>query len=1065
MSIRFDQGQRVRLPDAEAFVTVDDARETATGWRLYLKGESDEIKRVDLTSEQAEGVELLMEDGGGAPAKVLAGLWTEWMKAATLDAKATALATSPLRPYAHQSTAVYGAMLPQPRLRFLLADEPGTGKTIMAGLYLREMQRLGFIRRALIVVPAHLVSKWQADFERFFGGGLRRIQSRTVQEGALGVDHDLWIVSLDLAAVNPAVQEAIRPDLAGWDAVVIDEAHRLSPTAPGYYRLGELLCQHTPRALLMTATPHRGKEWLFRALMHLVDPEVFPPGGDDEDGASRLKPGATHFLRRMKEDLFDYDQVTPLFKGRRAWNIPVALNATEAAYYQQALELVDRYFPAGAVPLAKMVYGKRAASSLHALACTLKRRAELMGSSTPVAAAMKADPDDEDAGVRDEAKVIVEQSRAAKAERQDIKSLLAQLDATLKQPGLPISKWPRVEEDCLRANGIHVGTHEQAVVFTEYADTAEWLVARFRTAGYTAERYSGRDAHHERDLIRARFARREFQILVSTDAGNEGIDLQTAHVLVNWDIPWSLVRLEQRMGRIHRIGQERDVQLYNIVATDTREGEAMKVLLDNFIVAADRLDGKIFDSLSVVAERLHLDVERLLASTYDDDESRAEALAIARKTSAAKVEAAAREAADEQAVLRSTVDVAAAVAALQRDSLERINPKIVEAFLTRQASAGLLNVAHHVAGAGFYLVSRPNGALPKEFGDEAKVLVASSGSAVADAIRAGADVADAIRLGPGEPAFRALIATATKEFTPALFRGASLRDPTCVTDYDLFCYEAEIVEAAGRRQSSWPFLVRVDSTGATHCRWEALANLEPDGGAGGPPHPAHRSDGDARAHQVLVDEQSKRAKALEEWLKNTEKELERLPPQLTNHLPPEARRAERKRIEQAVKRRLADLRDMVKVEVGAPRPVGWAHVRAVGVPLEPTEADSETISMQLTARMLRDDGWSVSDVHTEGRGYDLYALRGREQRCVEVKGVWSAASSAGIRMTGEELLIARQMAGDYWLYVVDDCQNGGSIYGTYPDPVRLFADLMRDVAVVRVPGSALKAVRQEAPGK
>ena len=1065
MSVRFEQGQRIRLPDAEAFVTVDDARETSSAWRLYLKEDNEEIKRVDLSKVEAARVEILAEDGGGGPAEVLAGLWTEWMKAATLDAKATALATSPLRPYAHQSTAVYGAMLPQPRLRFLLADEPGTGKTIMAGLYLREMQRLGFVRRALIVVPAHLVSKWQADFERFFGGGLKRIQSRTVQEGALGVDHDLWIVSLDLAAVNPAVQEAIRPDLAGWDAVVIDEAHRLSPTAPAYYRLGELLCQHTPRALLMTATPHRGKEWLFRALMHLVDPEVFPPANDDEKGVGRLKPGATHFLRRMKEDLFDYDQVTPLFKGRRARNISVALNATEAAYYQQALELVDRYFPAGAVPLAKMVYGKRAASSLYALACTLRRRAELMGSSTPVAAAMKADPDAEDNAVQDEAKVIVEQSRAAQAERQDIKSLLAQLDVTLKQKTLLVSKWPRVEEDCLRANGIHIGTHEQAVVFTEYADTAEWLVTRFRTAGYTAERYSGRDAHHERDLVRARFARREFQILVSTDAGNEGIDLQSAHVLVNWDIPWSLVRLEQRMGRIHRIGQERDVQLYNIVATDTREGEAMKVLLDNFIVAADRLDGKIFDSLSVVAERLHLDFERLLARTYEDEESRAEAIALARKTSAARLEAAAREAADEQAMLKSTVDVAAAVAALQRDSLERINPKIVEAFLTRQASAGLLNVAHHVAGAGFFLVSRPHGALPKEFGNAAQVLVASSGAAVADAIRAGANVADAIRLGPGEPAFRALIATAAKEFTPALFRGASLRDPTCVTDYDLFCYEAEIVEAAGRRRSSWPFLVRVDSTGATHCRWEALANLEPDGGADGPPHPAHRSDADARAHQVLVDEKSRRAKALEEWLKNTEKELERLPPQLTNHLPAETRRAERKRIEQAVKRRLADLRDMVKVEASTPRPVGWAHVRAVGVSLEPTEADSETISMQFTAKMLRDDGWSVSDVHTEGRGYDLYAVRGREQRCVEVKGVWSAASSTGIRMTGEELLIARQMAGDYWLYVVDDCQNGGKLYGTYPDPVRLFADLMRDVAVVRVPGSALKAMRQEAHRK
>ena len=165
---------------------------------------------------------------------------------------------------------------PQPLLRFLLADEPGTGKTIMAGLYLREMQRLGLVQRALVVAPANLVTKWQADFERFFGGGLRRITDETIQQHGLAVAHDMWVVSLELAAVNPAVQEAIRPDRAGWDLVVFDEAHRLTPTARRSTRSGGCWPKNTPRALLMTATPHRGKEWLFRHLLHLVDPEVYP---------------------------------------------------------------------------------------------------------------------------------------------------------------------------------------------------------------------------------------------------------------------------------------------------------------------------------------------------------------------------------------------------------------------------------------------------------------------------------------------------------------------------------------------------------------------------------------------------------------------------------------------------------------------------------------------------------------------------------------------------------------------------------------------------------------------
>ncbi len=305
----FEADKRVRIPqrpDLPGYVRIELAVPAGDGWVLYVGEPKDSLRKVELSAEEADACELLSEDGAGDSTEVLAGLWTVWMDAASAAvSKGTpaAMASSPLRPYAHQMDAVYGAMLPQPNLRFLLADEPGTGKTIMAGLYLREMQRLGFIDRALVIAPAHLVTKWRADFERFFGGGLRAITAHTVREGALDTDHDLWVISLDLAAVNPAVQAAIHPDLAGWDAVVFDEAHRLTPTAASYYRVGELLASNTPRALFMTATPHRGKEWLFRALLHLVDPEVYPPveaGG--REGAARsvpagtARPGRIHFF-------------------------------------------------------------------------------------------------------------------------------------------------------------------------------------------------------------------------------------------------------------------------------------------------------------------------------------------------------------------------------------------------------------------------------------------------------------------------------------------------------------------------------------------------------------------------------------------------------------------------------------------------------------------------------------------------------------------------------------------------------------------------------------------------
>jgi SNF2 family DNA or RNA helicase len=535
-------------PDLPGHVRIDTATAVGDGWVLFVEQSAGSFAKVDLTAAQAASCEVLTEDGAGDSAALLAGLWTAWMRAAGSGARSAVLASTPLRPYAHQMNAVYGAMLPQPRLRFLLADEPGTGKTIMAGLYLREMQRLGFVSRALIVVPAHLVTKWQADFERFFGGGLRAITAQTVREHGLESDHDLWIVSLDLLSVNGLVQDAVHPDRMGWDAVVFDEAHRLTPTAVGYYQAGEMLALNTPRALLMTATPHRGKEWLFRALLHLVDPEVYPPVESNNEPSRTVKPGRVHFLRRMKEDLVDFDGVTKLFKGRHAENHSVALSPVEAEFYYEALDLVDRYFPSVAVPLGKMVYGKRAASSLYALAETLKRRRDGMGTVMPSAAAYDADPDGEDAPKADEARVIHEGSKSAKAERKEIDGLLKRLLPLVSDLDLPVSKWDPLALTCLGRNGVKPGNGEQGVVFTEYADTADWLVQKLLHAGYTSRRYSGRDNHHVRDDTRDAFARRDFQILVSTDAGNEGIDLQTAHVLVNYDIPWSLVRLEQRMG-------------------------------------------------------------------------------------------------------------------------------------------------------------------------------------------------------------------------------------------------------------------------------------------------------------------------------------------------------------------------------------------------------------------------------------------------------------------------------------------------------------------------------------
>jgi superfamily II DNA or RNA helicase len=1062
VSGRLQPGHRVRLSGTDGWATVTDVIETATGWRVYADTDEGGTLRRDLTPEQAAIIEVISEDGSGESVCVLAGLWTEWMRAATSSASATALATAPLRPYAHQDNAVYGAMLPQPRLRFLLADEPGTGKTIMAGMYLREMQRLGLVKRALVVSPAHLVTKWQADFERFFRGGLKRVTSDTAKDGPLRPDQDLWITSLDLAAVNPMVQEAIRPDRAGWDAVVIDEAHRLTPTAQGYYQVGRMLSYGSPRVLLMTATPHRGSEWLFRSLLHLLDPAVFPPADKDEDLTRHLKPGRIHFIRRMKEELLDYDGATPLFKGRNASNIAVPLNAAEAAFYQQALELVDTYFPPTSAALARMVYGKRAASSLYALAETLRRRRDNMGTEAPVVAGAAADPEDEDPPSRDEAKVTHEISRTAKAERTAISQVLAELEPLLGSDTQPVSKWPAIETACLASNGIVPGNGEQAVVFTEYADTADWLVGRFQRAGYTARRYSGRDPYPIRDETRTAFSARRFQILVSTDAGNEGIDLQSAHVLVNWDIPWSLVRLEQRMGRIHRLGQERNVELYNLIATDTREGDVLQVLLDNLVTAANRLDGKLFDCLSLVAENLNLDLESLLARTYDKAVPQ-EAMNAARAMTAVRLEAEAKKARREERFLQSPVDITAALAIVHKDALERVNPHIIEIFLAQLSAAKVVTVSPHASGDGIFLVRAASGGLlPVELGGGEQAVVATTAAAVDRALREGSAATGITVLGPGEVAFRSLVTAAQQTLRPQMFRGGTLSDPTTSTGYDIACYEAEVTE--GSRRTIWQFLIRVDDTGARSIRWESLANLAPDDKVRGALHPARAADSDTAASDAARAERAQRLKALDEWLSAARHDLSRLPDTLTSDIADPIRRsAERRRLEAAVAGNLASLEQMAGVHLGDVRRIGWAHVTPAGPLPDPTEKDSEDISMRLVANVLRSGGWGVADVHSEDRGYDLLAIRGRRQLCIEVKGVWYSASASGVTLTGNELLIAGQMGRDYWLWVVDGCSDGaGKTFGIYADPATKFAGLTKDQTLIRVPGSVLKSARQEA---
>lgn len=825
---------RVLLPGESHAVLVrgvdlDEYEGEGTIFFERIDGTRDEIT---LPLDDVERLGPLRATGAGNPSMALAGLWGRWLTRVTANLRQATLATTPLQAYSHQDEAVFGEMLSQPTLRFLLADEPGTGKTIMTGMYIAEMRRLGLLGRVLLVVPAHLVPKWERDLNRFFAIETERLTAEVGRSSApLRPDRDTWVVSLDLLARNSQVQrKAIFAEEVAWDLVVFDEAHRLTPTAQTAFPVAQELAARCTHLLLLTATPHRGSEWLFRALLHLLDPAIYPWREEDhvllDSSVPRLRPARTHFLRRMKEHLKDHDNITPLFPPRRAHNVAVPLSATEQDLYNDVLSYCDRFFNDSS-GLVRSVYGKRGASSLYALAATLDRRATRLRGRAPSTGRLVPPLEAEDLA-DDSIDTEVAEERALAVRSIDVSSELAAIaqlheritDLTA-DPGFIPAKWRAVRHDIMPRHGITAGAGEQLLVFTEFADTSVWLERLFRDHGFSSRRYAGDVPREDRERIQADFQAKKFEVLISTDAGNEGIDLQSAHVLINWDIPWSIVRLEQRAGRLHRVGQRSNVDIYNLIATSTREGRVQEVILNNVVAAANALNGQIFDFLGSVIEHLGVDYLNLLLRAGAGGRATDDAVAEARRITAEQYRRVAEAQREIENELASDPTDAFTTFALhgQQDRVDAVNPAIVAAFLEMLAAArewtltptlheDIYSVRAGSAGQGPAKLSAALGGGPR-------ALVAMSADALIEARQEGADLPNVIILGPAEPPYRVLVSEIVRDADDALAAGVVLEDPGALTPYELLVFDAALLRRQSGRtvERAIPLLLRSDAAG------------------------------------------------------------------------------------------------------------------------------------------------------------------------------------------------------------------------------------------------------------
>lgn len=686
-------------------------------------------------------------DGDGALFRLVSE--AQRIRLAHLFDPVLAVHTSLVDPLPHQITAVYEAMLPRQPLRFLLADDPGAGKTIMAGLFIKELIVRGDLKRCLIVCPGSLAEQWQDELHRRFHLPFEILTNDKLEAARTGnwfLENDLVIARLDKLARNEDVQAKLSAQDCRYDLIVCDEAHKMSATFFGgevkytkRYRLGQLLSGLTRHFLLMTATPHNGKEEDFQLFLALLDGDRFE--GRFRDGVHQVE--VSDLMRRMvKESLLKFDG-RPLFPERIAYTVPFRLSEAEARLYKEVTDYVREEFNraetlqngnrAGTVGFALTILQRRLASSPEAIYQSLKRRRERLerrlrelellqrGAAAPtVTGPMLNNEDIEDLEEAPENEVetaeeeILDQATAAstiqelKAEIATLRKLES-LAADVRRNGED-TKWRELSNllaEIFTPAGIGTTVAEPSVpygervipspkssprqklvIFTEHRDTLNYLEDRITTLLGRRQAvviiHGGMGREERRKAQESFLHDPEVQVLLATDAAGEGINLQRAHLMVNYDLPWNPNRLEQRFGRIHRIGQTEVCHLWNLVAEETREGDVYRTLLNKLEEARAALGGQVFDVLGkLLFEGKALRDLLIEAIRYGEKPE-----VLARLTQAinnAVDRSHLEDLIDEKALAHDTMDVSRVARVreeMERAEARRLQPHYIESFFT-----------------------------------------------------------------------------------------------------------------------------------------------------------------------------------------------------------------------------------------------------------------------------------------------------------------------------------------------------------------------------------------------
>ena len=799
----------------------------------FIGVNSDKRDQKIITKEQLEGLELLTSENEfnfkGDPNKFLLFAEAERINTAYQFDPLFAVNCSVIDPLPHQVEAVYKYLLPLPKIRFLLADDTGAGKTIMAGLLLKEMIMRGMLQRILIVTPGGLTKQWQEDEL-----GLKfNLDFKLVDRAAFNSDPNIFsnsdqlVTSIDFIRgddVNNVLEQT------NWDMIIFDEAHKLSAYKYGKkkyysqrYKSAEMLSSRCEHLLLLTATPHRGRQDTFRYLLQLLDDDIFATDHlvtsrvqeVSEDGVNKF------FIRRLKEEMKDWDG-SELFKERFTRTVKYKLTPEEKALYDSVTRyLTKRRKEAYAqknqfVSLALMVMQRRLTSSIFAIKKTLNNRYRaLQGLLDEIAKnpsifkqrgkfdfeAKHLDEYDElDDDEREALENIISDPKQFKLfttansreeierEANEVKGLF-EMANDLYNSDQEEQKYRKLK-DLVRKEGV-LESDEKLVIFTEHKDTMSYLTDRLRNTGYSVVNIHGGMSVDERRVAQNEFAT-DTKILIATDAAGEGINLQFCRLLINWDIPWNPNRLEQRMGRIHRYGQKSDVVVFNMVARNTREGMVLDRLLQKLEIIREQMgDDRVFDVISDIFQDIEL--EDIIRSTLDGEETKYNT-AIENDLSKENVEKKVRE--QKEQMGHSEVDYLRAKELKEDSDERRLQPIYIRMFFEK-ALKDLGGTYKQVRKSIYQIDKVPvvlSEHLKKEYNlsvDIRKVYFCFDKAVFLENQRIN-DLSRVHYINPGNPVFDSVVDIIRKKYREDMVQGTVLVSPDDNEDYFAFYVKSQI---------------------------------------------------------------------------------------------------------------------------------------------------------------------------------------------------------------------------------------------------------------------------------